>query len=447
MNRECCSPSAANMALWILLPLLLLMATKTAASQTGLSHIFQLAQNNDPLLKEAEVSHQAGKYQVIAQRGALLPQAGLSINFSHSTENMNAAEENYRSQSYAVQLSQTLFDAEAWYRYRAARAQQQAADVSLEIARQTLILRVTEAYATTLKAEASLMAARAEVAAIRESLHYAVQRHRAGLVTAIEAEEARAAYDTALAGLHSAEAGVAVSYEKVQQLTGSDVPPLRPLQSGIALPPLSTEQSRQWADHAWQQQLLIREASAQLNTARQQYYASSGRHLPSASMSLSRAHDRVRGDSHYHETTTTLSAQITLPVLNGGRDYGRRKQADWQLRAAAHNVEKQRRHVSYEVRRMLHLLNNTVKNIAARRQVITSASVALAATEQAHRTGTRNMVDVLQARKILHQAQRDYEHARYDYLTRLVQLKYYAGVLDQTDISLLDQWLSTEHQG
>ena len=95
--------------------------------------------------------------------------------------------------------------------------------------------------------------------------------------------------------------------------------------------------------------------------------------------------------------------------------------------------------------RALHISVLTqVQQVAAEKQAITSANSALEAIQAGYKVGTRNIVDVLNAQRVLFAAQRDYANARYDYIMSMFQLKQIAGILSPGDIENLNQWMATE---
>ena len=55
--------------------------------------------------------------------------------------------------------------------------------------------------------------------------------------------------------------------------------------------------------------------------------------------------------------------------------------------------------------------------------------------------GTRNIVELLNAKRNLFAAGRDYANARYDYIINLLNLKYYSGVLSEGDVAQLNTLL------
>jgi len=82
-----------------------------------------------------------------------------------------------------------------------------------------------------------------------------------------------------------------------------------------------------------------------------------------------------------------------------------------------------------------------VAAVQARQQAIVSAQSALEAAEVGAEVGTRNVVDVVLAQRLLFQAQRDYANARYDYVMDTLNLRQAAGTLSPQDVIDLNEWL------
>jgi len=74
---------------------------------------------------------------------------------------------------------------------------------------------------------------------------------------------------------------------------------------------------------------------------------------------------------------------------------------------------------------------------------VRSNQTALEATEAGFEVGTRTTVDVLDARRRLFEAQRDYARTRYDYLINVVRLKSAVGVLQPSDLQSINTFLTT----
>ena len=79
-------------------------------------------------------------------------------------------------------------------------------------------------------------------------------------------------------------------------------------------------------------------------------------------------------------------------------------------------------------------INSDISRVQALRQALESSQVALQATEAGFEVGTRTTIDVLDARRLLFQAQTNYYRSRYDYIIAVLQLKLAAGSLSVDDL-------------
>ena len=80
--------------------------------------------------------------------------------------------------------------------------------------------------------------------------------------------------------------------------------------------------------------------------------------------------------------------------------------------------------------------------VQALNQSVKSNQTALEATEAGFEVGTRTTVDVLDARRRLFEAQRDYARSRYDYLINTVRLKAASGGLVADDLAAINGFLT-----
>jgi outer membrane protein len=83
-----------------------------------------------------------------------------------------------------------------------------------------------------------------------------------------------------------------------------------------------------------------------------------------------------------------------------------------------------------------------IARVQALRQAVESNQTALKATEAGYEVGTRTSVDVLNARRLLVQAETDFATARYDYIVSVLQLRLAAGNLDRPQLAELNNWLT-----
>jgi outer membrane protein len=139
----------------------------------------------------------------------------------------------------------------------------------------------------------------------------------------------------------------------------------------------------------------------------------------------------------------SVALQLSIPLYTGSAITARRQQAEFDLVAQQELSNLIRRQTTQDIRNAYRRVNTDALLIAQRQQAIISAQSALDAIEAGYEVGTRNIVDVLQARQLLFQALRNYSEARYNYVIDSLTLKRTAGVLTPQDIIDLNAWLAT----
>ena len=87
-----------------------------------------------------------------------------------------------------------------------------------------------------------------------------------------------------------------------------------------------------------------------------------------------------------------------------------------------------------------------VRQVVARKQAIVSNQSALEAIQAGYDTGTRDIVDVVNAQNNLFQAQRNYFNSLYNYILNSLRLKEVAAKLVPADLDDLEHWLDRENQ-
>jgi len=443
-----------------LLPTLLLM-TAGGANATDLSTIYEQAASNDAQIAAARATREANGYNVMIARGAILPQAQASYSTTRTKvdgDTVSTAEfiqsggevhvrsydGAYTAQQFQLSASQALFDLNGWYNYQAAISADDGYAAQLQLSEQELLLRTAQAYFDVLRAAENLATAQAEEKAVKRSLEQTRQRYEVGLIAITDVQEAQATYDLTNVNLLSMQANLDVSYEALEALTGQRYDNIDALRSDISMQMPMPANVQDWVDSGLEKYAGIRMAVSQKESARLQRNATRSNHLPTVSLTAS----YTLGDSAPSYTSypldsnvQTIGLNISLPLVAGGSMYGQTMQAASNLAAADYQLEYQRRTVKQSIRSLYRQLQTSVQNIDARRQSITSAETALKATETGYEVGTRNIVEVLDAQRQLFTAQSNYANARFDYIINLLNLKFYAGTLNEGDITVLNGWL------
>ena len=105
------------------------------------------------------------------------------------------------------------------------------------------------------------------------------------------------------------------------------------------------------------------------------------------------------------------------------------------------NLLKARRQVLGSMQEAYRNLEASARTVEARRLAIVSAASRVEATEAAYAVGSGDIVEVLNAKKDLFAAERDFAKARYTHVTRQLEFDQAIGDLSESAIARIDQQL------
>src|SRR5690606_29982405 len=100
---------------------------------------------------------------------------------------------------WSVNVSQTVFDWGQFLSLKQADKRVARAEIDYEVAQQTLLLRVAEAYFNVLAAQDNLESAQAAEEALARQLDQAQRRFEVGLIAITDVQQSQAGYDDAIA--------------------------------------------------------------------------------------------------------------------------------------------------------------------------------------------------------------------------------------------------------
>ncbi|MGP1609933.1 MAG: TolC family protein, partial [Burkholderiales bacterium] len=163
-----------------------------------LLQVFNLAVENDPVIRQARANYNAQHTLVDQGRALLLPSINLQGQTARQTQGptetipssnpalpptqAHSFQNGFNSKGYSLSLNQAVFNMEAWYSYKSVRKSDQIAMLTLQEAEQQLIMRVATAYFDVLRAQADLTSLQAEEAAATQLLEQTQQRFDVGLI-------------------------------------------------------------------------------------------------------------------------------------------------------------------------------------------------------------------------------------------------------------------------
>jgi len=420
--------------------------------------VHDLAAKNDPQLQAAAYRKDATGENRRQARSNLLPSlsGGASINKGNSKTSvagMTVDSSDVDSDSYRIDLSQSLYSQSNDEQLDIARGQFSQAEATYNIAYQDFLVRVAGGYFGVLTAQDGVIFAEAEEKALQRQFEQAEQRFEVGLTAVTDVHEARASYDNARARAIVSKNRLADAKEALYELTGQYFDEIDPLQEELPLVKPLPESPGEWVDLAMQYNPSVMSAQKGVEIAGANVRLQRSGHYPKLDLvgsysSFTNNQFVIRDDFQTPIATTDLtnndkriSLQLSVPIYQGGAVSSKTRQARYTLNAVNEDLDRQQRAVVRQTNNAYRAVIAGIEQVGAFGQAMISAASALEATQAGFEVGTRTIVDVLIAQQRYFQAQRDNSVARHTYIVDHLRLKAAAGVLVEDDLQKVNSIL------
>lgn len=424
-----------------------------------LTQAYKDSVDNDPVLGAAKDGYDATSELVPQTRSSLLPNVVVNAQGTENRRTLPGSRvvdtdpnsptfgqqippgtTKFREHGWQAQLIQPLFDAEAWFVYKSSLARRDQAAYDFAATEQDLIVRVASAYLDVLRAEALLESTEAEEAAVKRQLEQVQQRFDVGLVAITDVLESTAAYDLAQVRRIQAQGDHDIFFETLATLTGVNYQEVE--RFSATLPIINPEplDADQWVSTALDENYTVRAAQERLAAANQELKARISGHLPTVDAQVSYNSFVTHGSNFLGQKSElgTVGLRVQMPIYQGGFTSSRVREARSRTGEAREFLRGRQLVVERDTRNLLKAVTTDVVRVRARLRAIRSSESALEAIETGYEVGTRNIVDVLEAQRILYASQFDYAESRYNYVLNLLRLKQTAGTLTAKDIDDLN---------
>jgi len=435
----------------LLLAALLAIAPLTHAE--NLLDIYQAAQTRDPVWMAAQDNYRANIEKEPQNRALLLPSviftAGVAANAIDKTQ-PSASSANYDASAYTLQLTQPLFRLSSFAAYTQSKAAVSQAEAELAVARQDLMLRVSQTYLDTLAAEDTLEFARSEKAAIAGQRALAERNFQVGTGTIVDVHDARAAYDQAVAQEVQADNDYRVKREDLATLTGREAGALAHLAPKLPLQTPEPPDPEQWVKAANDQSPRIKLQEYAAKVASEEVSKNRGNYYPTLDLIASHNYSKsgnvfFPGTTEY--TSNVVGVQLQVPLYSGGAQQSKVTETLAREDQALQTLEQTRRQATRDTRAYYLSVTGGATRVQALEQALASSQRSLDSTLIGYESGVRTGLDVLNAQRTLYRTKRDLSQARYAYLMSRLRLKSTVGTLNDKDLAETNALLATEEPG
>ena len=428
------------------------------AQAEDLLEIFRLAVDNDPEIRQARAQFNAQHTLVEQGRSFLLPTVNFTGRTSRDTTGIDGEApiggffsppqhsfaNGFNTKGYGLNVRQALFNAEAWYAFQSARKGDEVAALNLARAEQQLIMRVATAYFDVLRSQANLASFEAEEAAALQVLEQTQQRFDVGLIPITDVYDSQANADLASVNRLVEENNLSQRHEALEAITGSPFESVAMLLEEFPVAPHETRME-EWVEIALETSPTVRSAELDFEARKDDAKSARARMMPTVELAVNYNWNQSGNPLSFTPNLASESSQVTLnlsvPLYAGGLNSSRLRQAYYTRDASEEALLKAKRDNTLATRNAWRSVETDVRAVEARAKAIVSAQSALEATQVGAEVGTRNVVDVVLAQRLLFQAQRDYANALFNYVMDTLTLKQAAGTLSTQDVIDLNAWL------
>jgi len=415
----------------------------------GLLDAYDLALRNDPTFQAAIQEREAGEENRIIGRAGLLPNLSWSYNNSRNESEVTqstavgnvTSDRDYRSYASTLTLQQPLLDYEAYARYRQGAAQALFADERFRSKSQELAVRVLSAYSQALLARERIELSRAQKRAYAERLQLNERLLKGGEGTRTDVLETQARLSLAQAEEIESLDTQDAALRELEAIVGQplQIDELAPLTRQFEIPPLEPNRFETWREIAMANNPELKSQHHALDVAEYEVERKRAGHMPKVSLYASSRQTSSDSESSYNQKydTNSVGIQVSLPLFAGGSVSASTRQAANQLSQAQYELDAQTARTLIELRKQFNLNTSGAAKVRAYEMAVSSATALVTATKKSVTGGERVNLDVLDAEQQLFTARRDLADARHAYLLARIQLKYFAGLLNEQDLRAL----------
>lgn len=422
--------------------------TSANAQAEDLLTVYQQALLNDTVVLKAKAQFEIVKEDIEQTRAVLLPQINAFGSYSdgerESYPDDSKVTTEFNSLGYGASLKMQLYHHNSWLSLDIAKKSAHQSDLVYQVAKQDLILRVTQAYFALLGAKDDLEFAQAEKAAIARQLEQTKQRFSVGLTAITDVHEAQAQYDTAVTEEIRSENAIYNAEEELRVITNTyprDISILNTDRFSTTTP--NPNSADEWQQTAEAKNLDLITAKVGIDISKQAIDAARSGHYPTLDFGAS--YNSIDGETDISNDPRlndySVGVTLNVPIYSGGAIQSSVRQAQNRFVLASQDLMQTHRGVVRTTRNAYNTVIATISGIRALEQSVLSASKALEAIEAGFEVGTRTIVDVLDSTRNLYNAKRNLSSTRYSYIQNVLLLKRAGGTITDEDITAINAGL------
>lgn len=412
--------------------------------------LYQKAAQYDAEYLAAVASTEADREEINKARAQFFPKAqlvaargqGITDRTTQSAAGAIDTHLDYDIQNYALSIKQPLFNKETLATYSSAKSFVSAKEALLRQENAKLMLKIASTYLEILYAKEKTNLLLSKINAVTQQLNQAEKKFQQGAGTVVEISEAQTNLDIAKAELILANNALTDQLEALYNMTGQQAAPDTKLDTAkLPTEQIVNENIDFWLANAKQNNPEISAAEYSVEVAKQEIEKRRAGHYPTVDLVGVRSYSENDSNNTLGSRfdTTTLAVQLNMPLFAGGFVNASVRQALSKLTAAEETLNSRTREATANVRKYFNGVQSQFLSISAYQQAVKSSDIALTGTQKGFAAGLKTNIEVLDAQQKLYSNQLELSKTQYGLINELVNLKYNAGLLNETELTKISQ--------
>ena len=400
-----------------------------------LEDFFTAALDYSPRLKISEQRKAIGEARRDAATGQLKPQISAQGTVTENRRTTNNVLNEFDGERYSIQLTQVLFNWEAFSARKQAISEQDQSEAEYYYELSVLLTSVAEKYFNVLQAQGEVASNAAELDAVKKQLAQIEDKHERQLAQITDLLQARASVASVEAAQIKLQSDLDLAREALRSVSGLDVGKLLDLANGAATPTVQ-ESIAEWVARAEDNNYLIKAREYAMNATQAGISRSKGAFMPNASLIVERQDSDLGFDNApiQKSETTYVGIDLRVPIYAGGTRRAQLREARSLHAIAGSELEQIKLDTSELVRSAYLQYRASQSSIKAAKSLLESTTAAADAMQKGFDLGTVTSVDVLNAIRDRYQAERLLQEAKYDSIKFYLLLKRESGSLTAEDM-------------
>lgn len=371
-----------------------------------LQKLFDLTLSQNPTIHYA-VSQQAS---ALSEQRMMLTLQKPEVHYQGSLGYAWTQNSDFARTANKLEATYPLYEPDKKDLYSAASYRHEAAKLQVEEIKQALLLKVSKHYFKYWAQQAELRFLQKEFKSISDIMAQVNQRFKVGYQDLNDISDIQARLDRNRADLLKAEQRIAITRLNIEQLVGSSIEWKR-LKRQDSLPPVMNQSGIDIEEQIMQHPVLKRLNQVEFAYDKQVDYA---RNRDGIQVKAFGAYINNQSDGNFYDDMQGLKAglQLNLPLYQSGRTDAAMAKA----RSDSYQVQAQKRQQQLMIKASLKSaylsVESGLKQLDALKEAMASNEQAVKSAEKGITTGNRNILDLLDAQRNLHRAERDIQIAK-----------------------------------